>query len=258
MTALHYLDPHPGGKPAALFLHGLGAIGASWGLQLPAFSEAGFRPIAPDLPGFGESAYDGRGWSVGRVAAQMAEFLNELGTGPAHIVGLSLGGVIAQQFARDFPQWTRKLVLVSTFPFLRPDSLSGWMYFLRRAAAVMTRGQAAQAQLVAERVFPDPAQAPLRELLVATISRADLRAYRAAMRSLRTFDSRRWLHELEMPTLVVTGADDTTVSPLRQALLRDGIPGAQQVVIEHAGHAVSVDQADGFNRAVLAFFRSDS
>ncbi len=255
MTSLHVLDPNPAGFPAVLLLHGLGVTGASWTLQLPALTEAGFRPLAPDAPGFGDSPYDGRGWSIRRVAAQMAELLEERHSGPAHVVGLSMGGVIAQQFARDFPHLTRKLVLVSTFAVLCPDSLSGWWYFLRRALGVMTGGPQAQARLVAERVFPRPDQSPLREMLLDTIARADRRAYRAAMRALASFDSRPWLKDLPAPTLVVTGAEDITVSPARQQMLAEGIPGARQVVLEAAGHALSVEQAEAFNRLLLDFLK---
>ncbi|MEW6092570.1 MAG: alpha/beta fold hydrolase, partial [Chloroflexota bacterium] len=255
MTRLHVLDPNPSGHPAVLLLHGLGATGASWTLQFPALSEAGFRPLAPDAPGFGESPYDGNGWSVKRMAAQMAELLNDLETGPAHIVGLSMGGVIAQQFARDFPQLTKKMVLVSTFAALRPDSLSGWLYLMQRALAITFLGLPAQARVVAGRVFPNPNQADLRNLLVATISRADPRAYRLAMRSLGQFDSRKWLHQITVPTMVVIGAEDTTISPARQKILAEGIPSARQVVMERAGHAVNVDRADGFNRLLLEFLK---
>lgn len=253
MTHLHILDPNPGGNPVVLLLHGLGATGASWTLQLPALVEAGFRPLAPDAPGFGDSPYDGQGWSVRRADAQMAELLNDLETGPAHIVGLSMGGVIAQQFVRDFPRLTKKLVLVSTFSALRPDTLSGWFYFLRRTLAVTFLGLPAQARMVARRVFPAPDQADLRDLLVATISRADPRAYRLAMRSLGMFDSRKWLHQITVPTLVITGADDTTASPARQKELVDGISGARQVIVAKAGHAVNVDRAEEFNCLMLGF-----
>jgi 3-oxoadipate enol-lactonase len=255
MSQLFVLDPNPGGAPAVLFLHGLGATSNSWQLQFPVFVKAGFRPLAPDVPGFGDSPYDGRGWNIPRVAAQMAELLNEIKTGPVHVVGLSMGGVIAQQFAHDFPQLTKKLVLVSTFSVLRPDSLSGWFYFLRRMLAVSLLGLTAQAKVVAKRVFPDQDQEMLREFLVATISDADKRAYRAAMRSLGLFDSRKWLGKITMPTLVVTGTEDTTVSPKRQKFLAETIPEARQVYIEKAGHAVSVDQADAFNKILLEFLR---
>jgi 3-oxoadipate enol-lactonase len=255
MTTLYFLDPNPSGHPAVLLLHGLGADGSSWTLQLPALTEAGFRSIAPDAPGFGGSPYDGHGWSIRRVAARMAELLKELGTGPAHVVGLSMGGVMAQQFALDFPHLTQKLVLVSTFSVLRPENFGGWWYFTRRAAAVLTLGLTAQARIVAQRVFPEPRYAPLREMLVEVISRADPRAYRKAMLSLSLFDSRKRLGQIKVPTLVVTGAQDTTVAPARQRLLVDGIPGARQVVLAGAGHAASVDRPDEFNRLMIEFLR---
>jgi 3-oxoadipate enol-lactonase len=255
MTSLHYLDPNPSGKPVVLLLHGLGADGTSWSLQFPALSQAGYRPLAPDAPGFGGSPYDGRGWNIRRASAQLAGLLEELGSGPAHVVGLSMGGVIAQQFALDFPHLTKKLVLASTFAVLRPEDFNGWWYFIRRAGAVLMMGLEAQAQVVARRVFPDPQDQPLREMYLAIVARADPRAYRRAMASLGLFDSRRRLGGINVPTLVVTGADDSTVSPARQSLLVQGIPRAKQVVIQNAGHAVSVDQPEQFNRALLAFLQ---
>ena len=258
MTSLHFLDPNPTGKPAVLLLHGLGADSTSWALQLPVLSAAGFRPLAPDAPGFGQSPYDGRSWNIRRMTGQMAGLLEELGTGPAHVVGLSMGGVIAQQFALDFPQLTKKLVLVSTFSILRPETLGGWWYFIRRAASVLTLGLKAQAQVVARRVFPDPQDQQLREMFIAIVARADPRAYRRAMTSLGLFDSRKRLREIQAPTLVVTGADDSTVSPARQKLLAQGIPGARQVVIADAGHAVNVDQAEKFNRLSIGFLENAS
>jgi pimeloyl-ACP methyl ester carboxylesterase len=253
MTKLHYLDPNAAGQPTVLLLHGLGADATSWTLQLPALTGAGFRPIATDTPGFGQSPYDGHGWSIRRIAAELASLLEELQTGPAHVVGLSMGGTIAQQFALDFPQLTRRLVLVSTFSVLRPDTLSGWFYFIQRLVVVNTLGLPAQARLVAQRIFPAPHQEYLREILVETISNADPRAYRKAMASLGLFNSMKRLGEIKVPTLVVTGADDTTVTPARQRLLVDGIPDARQVIVPHAGHAVPVDQAERFNRELLAF-----
>jgi len=251
--SLNFLDQYPDGKPGILLLHGLGATGASWMMQLPALGQAGFRPIAPDVPGFGDSVYDGKGWSIPHMATQMADLVRDLNAGPVHVVGLSMGGVIAQQFARDYPFLTRKLILVSSFSVLHPDNLSGWFYFLRRAFTVLVLGLRAQAYVVAERIFPDPEQAALRDMLVTTIASADVRAYRKAMISLGRFDSRKWLKEIRVPTLVVTGVNDSTVLPHRQALLAEGIAGAKQVVIQNAGHAVSIDQPGIFNKTLLDF-----
>jgi pimeloyl-ACP methyl ester carboxylesterase len=255
MTKLHFLDPNPTGRPTVLLLHGLGANGSSWTLQLTPLIEAGFRPIAPDAPGFGASPYDGKGWSVRRAAADTMDLLAELGVAPAHLVGISMGGTLALQLTLDFPRLVQRLVLVSTFAVLRPTKLSGWLYFFWRFVLVHTLGLPTQAKFVTKRIFPLPEQQFLRDPLIEQITQADVRAYRAAMRSLGTFNVLDRLGEIKIPTLVVTAENDTTVPPARQHLLVEGIAGARQVVISNAGHAVSVEQPGEFNRELLAFLK---
>lgn len=250
---MHILDPGQSQLPGVLLLHGLGANGTSWTLQFDALMDAGFRPIAPDIPGFGESAYDGRGWNFKRISALLAELVTELNAAPVYLVGLSMGGVIAQQFALDHPQLVHKLVLVSTFSVLRPENFSQWVYFAQRLLMVHTLGLEQQSKIVSRRVFPDPGQEELRRMAEAQIASANPRAYRAAMRSLGLFNSSKKLAEIKIPTLVVTGANDSTVSPARQKLLVDGIQGARQVIIPNAGHAVAIDQSEIFNKMLLDF-----
>lgn len=253
---MHYLDPGNPDNPGVLLLHGLGADGTSWSLQLDALVSAGFRPIAPDLPGFGQSAYDGQGWRFKRVAGLLADLVSGLNAAPVHLVGLSLGGVVAQQFALDYPQHVRKLVLVSTFSVLRPKNFSQWFYFIQRFLVVHTLGLEQQAKLVSKRVFPNPEHAELRRMTEEQIASADPRAYRAAMRCLGLFDSRKRLAAINIPALVITGADDSTVPPAAQTLLAQSIPSARQVVIPNAGHAAAIDQAEIFNRHLLEFLSS--
>ena len=255
MTGMHFLDPNPAGSPAVLLLHGLGANGSSWTLQFDPLMAAGMRPLAPDAPGFGQSRYDGRGWSFKRVAANLTELLDELQTGPVYVVGLSMGGVIGQQFVLDYPHLVRKLVLVSTFSVLRPESLSQWSYFFQRLVVVYTLGMKQQSEIVARRVFPGARQEALRQMAADQIASTDPRVYRTAMRSLGLFNSRRRLKEIKIPTLVITGANDSTVSPVRQKMLAQGICGARQVVIPSAGHAVPIDQYEAFNRELLGFLK---
>lgn len=253
MTRLHYLDPNPDGHPPVLLLHGLGASGSSWILQFEPLIAAGFRPLAPDAPGFGSSPYEGHGWSIRRTADQVAALVRELAAAPAHVVGISMGGVIAQQLTLDYPQLVRRLVLASTFSYLRPDSLRGWLYFARRAILVHTVGLPTQARLVARHLFPEPAQEPIRQELIRQITQADPRAYRAAMRALGLYNSSPRLGEIARPTLVITGALDTTVPVRNQRVLTGGISDCTQVVLTGAGHAASVEKPDEFNQAMLGF-----
>jgi 3-oxoadipate enol-lactonase len=253
---LFYLDPNPTGNPAVLLLHGLGANSSSWQLQIQCLVDAGLRPIAPDVPGFGQSSYTGKSWSIRWVAEVCSGLLSRLQVSPVYCVGLSMGGTLAQQLALDYPDQVSKLVLACTFACLRPDSLNGWLYFARRFIKVSTKGLKAQAPLVAERIFPGPDQDILRQMLIDQILQADERTYRSAMRSLGFFDSRKRLKDIKIPALVITGEKDNTVPVLNQSILARMIPGAHQVIIPNAGHAVTIDQPDEFNRVLLAFFNS--
>lgn len=251
---LHFLDPNPQGSPAVLLLHGLGANAESWTFQSEALAAAGYRPLPVDVPGFGRSPYDGRGWSFSRMADLLADWLQTRGLTRVHVTGISMGGVLAQQLALSHPQVVDKLVLINTFAVLRPASLDGWLYFLARAFTVTFLGLEQQAHIVAKRIFPLPEQREAYEQLVHTISSADPRAYRAAMRALGLYDSRKRLPTLPHQTLVVTAENDTTVPPQRQRLLVDLIPNARQVTIPQAGHGVIVEKPEAVNKALLDFF----
>ena len=253
MTELAFLDPNPSGSPAIILLHGLGVNASCWTLQFPPLIEAGFRPLAPDVPGFGASPYDGRGWCLKKVAAAMTRLLDELAIGPVHVAGISMGGAIAQQFTLDYPNMVKKLVLVSSFAALRPERLSGWLYLLRRVLLVSFKGIPAQAEFVSWRLFPAPEQEELRKLLIEQVIQADPRVYRAAMRALGFFDSRRRLREIKVPTLVISGSDDRTASPWVQETLARSISNARRVIIPGGGHAVIVDHPEEFNQALLEF-----
>ncbi len=249
---LFYLDPHPEGQQAVLLLHGLGSAGESWQLQFPALTEADFRPLAPDIRGFGHSRAAGP-WRISAVVADLNALLDALDIPQAHVVGISMGGVLAQAFALAHPERIGRLVLINTFARLRPRNLAGWLYFLLRLVLVYTVGMEAQARTVAERIFPHHPEA--RELLRRQILQADPRAYRAAMRALALFNARPHLGQIQAPTLVVTGLADTTVDPENQAELVQAIPQAQWLRIPNAGHGLIATHAEELNPALVAFLQ---
>jgi 3-oxoadipate enol-lactonase len=253
LTKIHLLDPNPTGSPAVLLLHGLGATADSWTLQITALTKAGYRPLAPDLPGFGLSIYDGKGWNIRRLSNLIKDHLEKIGIVTYSVIGLSMGGVIAQQICHQFPKSIQKLLLVSTFACFRPGNISEWSYFLNRFLAINLIGLPAQARLVSQRVFPQPDQESLRGLLIDNICSADPRAYKGAMRSLFFFDSRKWLSQIKQPTLIISGNHDTTISPRKQAELTALIPGSRQIILPNSGHAACVDQAEFFNEIMLEF-----
>jgi len=238
-----------------VLLHGLGANADSWQLQLPALTEAGYRPIALDLRGFGASTYPGGVLRIPEMAGDVILLLHALGIENVDLVGISMGGVVGLQLALDHPTYVHKLVLVNAFASLEPDNFSQFVYYYFRLVMVHTLGVEAQAKAVAHRIFPNPKHEDFREQLRAQILQADPRAYRGVMRALRVFNVKDRLGEIQIPTLVVTAKNDTTVSPQRQTVLAKHIPNAQQVFISDANHAVTIDQPHHFNQNLIEFLQ---
>jgi 3-oxoadipate enol-lactonase len=251
---IHYLDPNPKGNPTVLLLHGLGIDGSSWGYQLAGLVEAGVRPIAPDLPGFGKSSYDGHGWSVGRTSEQMSALLAHMNIDQAGVAGLSLGGTIALMMALNDQGRIQHLVLINTFACLRPKRFTELAYLLRRFLIANFRGIEYQAEMVAWRLFPGAEEQILRQELIQRIILSDPRVYRAAMRAIGLFDLRGRLRNIRVPTTVITAENDTTVSRDIQNELAEGIPGARQIIVPNSGHAVIIDQPAFINETLIHIF----
>ncbi len=192
-------------------------------------------------------------WSIPGVAAEIARMMANEWPAPLALVGISMGGAIALQIALDFPGCVERLALVNTFAALRPRRMSELAYLGMRYLRANLMGIQAQAEMVAQRIFPEPDQEPLRKILIGTILQTDPAVYRAAMRSLGLFDVKKRLAEIKIPTLVVTGTLDSTVPPVVQAVLAAKIPGAKQVLIPGGRHAVIADHPDQFNRVLLEF-----
>lgn len=116
-------------------------------------------------------------------------------------------------------------------------------------------GMRSQARLVARHTFPHLHQTELRRLLAEQIVRSNWHGYMDALRALGCFNVRPCLGKIRVPTLVVTGLEDTTIPPQVQAALATGIAGAQQVTIPRGGHGLTVDSPDEFNRTLLEYLR---
>ena len=255
--SVHFEEANPTGSPPVVLLHGLGSAGEAWQLQFGPLADLGFRVVAPDMPGFGWSPWPGGEVSVKRMADLVAQFMDGVGASPAHVVGISMGGTVALQLALDHARRVRSLVLVNTFAHLRPRSLGEWAYFLARIVIARVVGPKRQAEMVARRILPRPEHAEARDVLRRHILQADPNVYRGMMSALFRFDVRDRLSEIRVPTLVVTGSEDTTVAPAIQEEMARRIPGARHVIIEGAGHAVIVDSSDKFNEVLTAFYRDD-
>jgi 3-oxoadipate enol-lactonase len=241
-----------GHGPPLVLLHGLGSSRNDWPLQLPAFTQR-YRTVAVDLRGHGQSPKPAGSYRIEQLASDVARLLTQLHAHPAHVLGISLGGAVAQQVALDFPDLAHSLVLVNTAARLVSDQWRQRLMGLRRVASVYLYGMDRVAEEVALRLFPRPEQAPLRRETAERLRSNDLAAYRANLWAVARFDVRARLDQIACPTLVVAGDQDTTVPLAAKRFLAERIPHSRLEVIADSGHATPVDQPEVFNRVVLQF-----
>ena len=253
MSQVHFLDPYPNNHHVILLFHGLGSNAESWVLQVPTLGAMGYRPIMIDIPGFGKSEFSGTRWRLEPVAEII---LNAVPTNcPFSVMGLSMGGMFTLSIASRYPELVEKIVLINSFAALRPRSINEGVYFLRRGIRALVKDPHTQAQLVAERIFPNPEQASLRTILIDQISTADPKVYRNAMIELISSDYRKKLPLIRQPALVLTGSADTTVAPWIQAELTRGLSNAKQIIVEGGNHGMIATHPETINNALKQFLR---
>ncbi len=255
---IHFYDLQSAGSPTVVLLHGLGVNSQSWGMQTPALERAGFRVLIPDMRSFGKSSYPGGRVSLRDLAGDMTQVLAATGVCAAAVVGISMGGCVALQMAIDEPQLVTKLVLINTFSRLRPRNVGALFYYATRLFLAHAIGVKTQARAVAHHLFPGAGDEALRALFIDQISQADPAGYRATMRALARFDVTQRLPGIQIPTLVITGEQDTTVPIEIQNELASRIPNAQHKTIPGAGHAVTIEKPNEINHILIEFINANS
>jgi pimeloyl-ACP methyl ester carboxylesterase len=241
------------GEPV-LLIHGLGSAGADWKLQVPALASR-YRVITYDVRGHGDSGKPEHGYDVSTLAADAAALLRQLGAEPAHVVGLSLGGMIAFQLAVDAPELVRSLTVVNSGPALVGRTPAEKRRLKTRLFLTWALGPRGLARLLAKKLFPKREQAPLREQFLARMAGNDRRAYLAVTRAIMGWTVADRLAEVICPVLVVSGDRDYTPVATKEEYVRR-LRDARLVVIPDSGHATPLDRPEELNQCLLEFFGS--
>jgi pimeloyl-ACP methyl ester carboxylesterase len=251
-------ERHGHGAVAVALLHGVGGSRQIWSDADSgtgrALAQAGFTALALDLPGYGDSPLPAE-LSLASMAQAVADTLSALGFEQAVLLGHSMGGMVAQEFAAIWPERTSAMVLACTSPaFGRPGG--DWQQaFLRDRLALLDAGQGMAA--VAERLVPAmvapgvPVQA--REAASRIMSAVPQDTYRAALAALVRFDRRAALPNIRVPTLCLAAAHDRTAPPEVMQRMAAHIAGAEYHCLADAGHIANLEQPAAFNHAVLQF-----
>lgn len=251
-VVLNWVRTGPRGGTTIVLIHPLGFDLTYWGEQIEAL-QPHYDVLAFDLPGHGRSTGGPEQCDFATISRLLAGLIEQQGDRPVHIVGISVGGMIAQSFALAYPQWVRSLCLIATASTF-PESVRAAM--LARADAVEQGGMAAVLQTSLERWFTEHTRTR-RPDLIERVSRtllADDPAVHAAMwRMVATLDVRDRLAEINCPTLVLVGDQDPSTPPSMAAVLAENIPGARSVVLANTSHIVTLESPGEVNSALLEF-----
>jgi 2-hydroxy-6-oxonona-2,4-dienedioate hydrolase len=254
---IRYLDYGPPDRKILILLHGLGASAERWSRVIPALSRD-YRVIALDIIGFGYSDKPAVEYTMDFFIDFFRSFLDNLGIFKTSIIGSSLGGHIASEFAVRFNQMVEKLILVSPAGMMRKSSPTLDRYIM---AALYPEYQRVY-DTFREMVY-DP-NAVNQELLMDFLNRMSLPnakyAFMSTLLGMRYAPSLTGrLSNITAPTLLVWGENDTTIPLAEYANQYNGIPNMEElVVVKKCGHIPPVEKPATFNRIVLRFLMRTS
>ncbi|MCJ1283091.1 hypothetical protein MMC26_002418 [Xylographa opegraphella] len=250
---------HGSGAETVVLVNGLADDLSSWSLQLPALLAAGFRVLRFDNRGVGLSDQPAGPYTAEVLADDAKALVGALGLERFHLVGVSMGGMIAQSYALAYPADVLSLVLACTYaspgPFcsrmfaLWADmARSTGLEFVRRDTDLWCFTQRFYREREAELVQMEAA---------AQGAVQSVEAYLAQLAVIQTFDSRQRLGELGgegKRVLVLVGEEDILIPVALSRDLWKGIEGAEWKAVK-GGHAFAWEEADAFNEAVVGFLR---
>ncbi len=256
-TSLAYIDRGQG-RPI-LLVHGFPLDHTMWDPQIEALAEH-YRVIAPDLRGFGHSPLGqiepSRGVSMEQYADDLAQLLDALRiTEPIVLVGLSMGGYIAWQFVRKYPERLRALVQCDTRVAADNDEARAGR--IKMAENVAEWGAARVAEMMGPRLFSQQAFVSQPQFVAAVrrvVENTSPAAIAAAQRGMAARpDVTSLLPTIREPTLVLVGDQDVISPPDEMQSIAAAIPDAEFVVIPNAGHMTTLEQPETVNQAMLGF-----
>ncbi|HZP43356.1 MAG TPA: alpha/beta fold hydrolase [Candidatus Binatia bacterium] len=262
-----YYEEHGHGDPLLLVM-GLAADSTAWLFQVPAFSER-YRTIVFDNRGVGRSSKPPGPYTIHQMADDAVGLFDALGVDRAHVVGVSMGGMIAQEMALRHPARVRGLVLACTYP--EPDAeieRARRFSISQFGGSVTAEGEtridisALDPMMFFQHLLPRVFNQSYldRELpkLLQIFSGAlqwgfSMQAILGQVEAVMGHRATDRLHQIGSPTLVITGDADLLIPPANSEILARHIPGAKLVKVPGGSHGFNFETPDVFNREVLDF-----
>lgn len=247
---LHYTDTG-GAAPPLAFIHGLGSSGRDWTPQIDAF-KSDFRVLTCDLRGHGHTSTPEGPYSIAQMARDVAVWLRKIDAAPAHVVGLSMGGMVAYELLAHTPKVVRSGTIINSVPGVQLNGLGDYAFYWSRRGAVQALGMRRVGRLLARKLFIKADQQELRTQFIERWAKNDKQAYLASIDGLIGWSVEDHLSAIRHPVLVLTADDDYTPASAKKQHVC-AMPNAQLAVIADARHALPVERPDAVNAMLRAF-----
>jgi 3-oxoadipate enol-lactonase len=239
------------GSPLVL-LHPVGIDHTFWGPLVDAASSL-HTVISVDLMGHGSSPPAPAGRAIGAYAADVAALLDALGMPRASLLGLSFGGMIAQEFTLAYPARVASLVVGACGPRIPPEARDA---VRARGNVDPATGMASVVDQTMQRWFtPAYMNAEPAQRVRARLLADDPAGWAAGWNAIADFDALDRLGSVRAPTLVVAGENDAGAAVATTKMIADAIPGSRFTVLSGAPHMMQIECADRFTESVIAFLR---
>ena len=243
-------------QPVLVFLHGIGGGKQGFTSQLAYFGQAGWRALAWDMPGYGQSAALNP-IDFPALADALLRMLDAAGIQHAVLIGHSMGGMVAQQAWTQYPQRIAGLVIAASSPAFGNSTGDFQKQFVAQRLAPLDAGKTMAD--VADALIPTMV-APAYQGAGFALARACMSAvpsatYRASIQALVTFEQRAALPTITVPTLCLAAECDTTAPPEVMRRMAEKIPDAVFQVLADAGHLLCFEQPDRFNAVIECFLK---
>lgn len=266
MTVPKYLEQGVGDE-ALVLLHGIGGCADVWAPQLEAFSSR-YRVIAWYMPGYGGSAPVPE-LTFPALADALETLLNALPAKRIHLVGHSMGGMVAQEYLRHgrAGRLASACLYATNVGILRPETPEAQEAaharaeeFFRRRVAPLDEGRSMREMAVSllDRLLAANAPESARVAAIESVSAVPPEVYRQAMRAFLSFDGTDVIPTISLPTLAIAGGEDVTMPPAAVEAMARRIPGARYEVIPGVGHLANLEDPPAFNRVLGDFLASVS
>jgi pimeloyl-ACP methyl ester carboxylesterase len=250
-----YYEVHGDGEPLVL-IQGLSLDSSWWTNQIPVFSQK-YRVIVFDNRGVGQTNCPDSPYSTEMMADDTVALLKALSVTDAHILGFSMGGMVAQQIALKYPKIVKSLILVTTaakFPARARHLTQLWLKMLEEQVSPETRLRDVCLWVFTDRFFEDNEQvtAAVNLGLNQPYPQSEC-GFAGQVAALLQHNTQDQISQITVPTLVLVGKDEIFIPVNFSAQLAANIPNAELIVLERGGHNYWAETPEQFNQAVMQF-----